>query len=45
MYNAVKMFAVEHFGGGGEVSGFKLKQVYISKTLNLPEHNVYLTAL
>lgn len=44
MYNAVKMFAVEHVGGG-EVSGFKLKQVYISKTLNLPEHNVYLTAL
>lgn len=43
MYNAVKMFAVEHVGG--EVSGFKLKQVYISKTLNLPEHNVYLTAL
>lgn len=43
MYNAVKMFAVEHLGGG--VSGFKLKQVYISKTLNLPEHNVYLTAL
>lgn len=43
MYNAVKMFAVEHLGG--KVSGFKLKQVYSSKTLNLPEHNVYLTAL